>query len=114
MKTGRKYALSMKTYPKTHGPKLFFGSESRVCKVPFTLLRKKVRIGKYGNEDCLGGGGNKRHPELKNVVIDPEIPVSYPKGVAVWKDYLLITDMYAHRILRCKLEYRERKEIRLN
>ena len=70
-----------------------------------------LRIGKYGNEDCKGGGGDKRHPRLKNVIIDPEIPLVYPKGIAVYKDYLLISDMYAHRVLRCRLDYEARREI---
>jgi hypothetical protein len=69
-----------------------------------------IRIGKYGNEDCRGGGGDKRHPELKNVVIDPEIPLSYPKGIAVYKDYLFISDMFAHRVMRCRLTYADAKE----
>lgn len=73
-----------------------------------------LRVGKYGNEDCKGGGGDKRHPELKNVVIDPEIPLSYPKGIAVYKDYLLISDMYAHRVMRCRLEYKDKKEAAVN
>ena len=69
-----------------------------------------LRIGKYGNEDCHGGGGDKRHPEMKNVVIDPEIPFSYPKGIAVYKDSLLISDMFSHRVMRCKLVYADAKE----
>ena len=73
-----------------------------------------LRIGKYGNEDCKGGAGDRRHPQLKNVVVDPEIPLSYPKGIAVHGDYLLISDMYAHRVVRCRLEYENRREIALN
>ena len=73
-----------------------------------------IRVGKYGNEDCLGGAGDKRHPALKNVVIDPEIPLAYPKGIAVHKDYLFISDMFAHRVLRCRLEYAETREIALH
>jgi len=69
-----------------------------------------LRVGKYGNEDCKGGGGDKRHPELDNVVIDPEIPLSYPKGMAVYKDWLFLSDMYSHRVMRCKLRYAHRKE----
>ncbi|MBL7039871.1 MAG: hypothetical protein ISR77_14635 [Pirellulaceae bacterium] len=70
-----------------------------------------IRVGKYGNEDCEGGGGDKRHPDLAGVVIDPEIPLSYPKGIAVWKDWLFISDMYSHRVLRSKLDYAERQEV---
>jgi hypothetical protein len=44
------------------------------------------------------------------VVIDPEIPLSHPKGVAVYKDWLFISDMYFHRVMRCKLDYAERQE----
>ena len=73
-----------------------------------------IRVGKYGNEDCRGGGGDKRHPELKNVVIDPEIPLSYPKGMAVYRDDLFISDMFAHRVMRCRLEYADRRDIALN
>jgi hypothetical protein len=69
-----------------------------------------IRVGKYGNEDCRGGGGDKRHPDLNSVVIDPEIPLSYPKGIAFYKDWLFISDMYSHRVMRCKLEYTERQE----
>ena len=69
-----------------------------------------IRVGKYGNEDCRGGGGDKRHPDLNSVVIDPEIPLSYPKGIAVYKDWLFISDMYSHRVMRCKLDYAERQE----
>ena len=72
-----------------------------------------LRVGKYGNEDCRGGGGDRRHPQLKDVVIDPEVPLSYPKGIAVHDDDLLISDMYAHRVLRCRLEYTDRREIAL-
>ena len=70
-----------------------------------------IRVGKYGNEDCKGGGGDRRSPDLENVVIDPEIPLAYPKGIAVWRDFLFISDMYAHRVLRCRLEFADRKEV---
>ncbi len=69
-----------------------------------------IRVGKYGNEDCKGGGGDRRHPELTNVVVDPEIPLAYPKGMAVYKDWLLISDMFSHRVVRCRLEYADQKE----
>ena len=68
-----------------------------------------IRIGKYGNEECKGGGGDRKL-EGTNIVIDPEIPVARPSGMAVHKDWLFISDMYAHRVLRCKLEYADRKE----
>jgi len=67
-------------------------------------------IGRYGNEDCRGGGGDKRLAGT-NLIIDPEIPLARPQGMAVWKDYLFIADMYAHRVMRCKLEYSDTKEI---
>ena len=79
-----------------------------------TAGNEMLRVGKYGNEDCTGGGGDKRHAQLKNVVVDPEVPLAYPKGIAVWKDYLLITDMYAHRVVRCKLTYAETAEAACN
>jgi len=68
-----------------------------------------IRVGKYGNEDCLGGGGDRRL-EGANIIIDPEIPLARPSGMAVYEDRLFLSDMYAHRVLRCKLEYAERKE----
>ena len=70
-----------------------------------------IRVGKYGNEDCAGGGADRRHPKLKSVVIDPEIPLSYPKGIAVYKDWLFLSDMYSHRVMRCRLEYAEKRHI---
>jgi len=70
-----------------------------------------IRIGKYGNEDCKGGGGDKHHPDLKSVIIDPEIPLCYPKGIALYRDVLLISDMFAHRVMRCRLEYEDVKEV---
>jgi hypothetical protein len=30
--------------------------------------------------------------------------------MAVYKDWLFLSDMYAHRVLRCKLTYAEEKE----
>ena len=71
-----------------------------------------TRIGKYGNEDCRGGGGDKKL-EGTNIIIDPEIPLARPQGMTVWKDYLFISDMYAHRVMRCKLEYADKKEMPL-
>ena len=69
-----------------------------------------IRVGKYGNEDCQGGGGDKKL-EGTNIVIDPEIPLARPSGMAVYKDWLFLSDMYAHRVLRCKLKYAEEKEV---
>ena len=69
-----------------------------------------LRVGVYGNEDCKGGGGDRKLSGT-NIVIDPEIPLTRPTGVAVHKDYLFIADMFSHRVLRCRLEYADRKEI---
>ena len=69
-----------------------------------------IRVGKYGNEDCQGGGGDKKL-EGTNIVIDPEIPLARPSGMAVYKDWLFLSDMYAHRVLRCKLTYAAEKEV---
>lgn len=68
-----------------------------------------LRVGKYGNETCLGGGGDRRHSGMPNVVVDPEIPLAYPKGMAVYEDWLFITDAFTHRVLRCRLEYSDTK-----
>ncbi|HUT37371.1 MAG TPA: hypothetical protein VNE39_28065 [Planctomycetota bacterium] len=70
------------------------------------------RIGAYGNADCRGGGGDEMVPGTR-VVRSPEIPLARPFGIAVWKDWLLIADMYSHRVLRCTLEHAERREIAL-
>jgi hypothetical protein len=71
------------------------------------------RVGAYGNEDCRGGGQDKMIPGTK-IVRDPEVPLTCPFGTAVWKnDYLLISDMYSHRVLRCKLECHQQVELRL-
>src|SRR3989339_138551 len=69
-----------------------------------------LRVGVYGNEDCKGGGGNKKLAGT-NIVIDPEIPLTRPTGMAVWKDLLFITDEYANRTVRCKLEYTDKEEV---
>jgi len=63
-----------------------------------------ARVGRYGNEDCKGGGGDRVIPGTK-VVRGPEVPLARPAGLAVWRDRLFISDMYAHRIVRCRLEY---------
>jgi hypothetical protein len=68
-----------------------------------------IRVGKYGNEDCSGGGGD-RILEGTNMVVDPEIPLARPSGMAVYRDRLFISDMYAHRVVRCRLEYADTKE----
>jgi len=70
------------------------------------------RIGAYGNEDCRGGGGDETIAGTK-IVRSPEIPLARPFGVAVWKDDLLIADMYAHRVLRCELQFSEEKVLEL-
>jgi len=71
-----------------------------------------IRVGKYGNEDCSGGGGDKRL-EGTNMIIDPEIPLARPSGIAVYRDWLFISDMYAHRVMRCRLDYADKKETAL-
>jgi sugar lactone lactonase YvrE len=71
------------------------------------------RVGAYGNEDCRGGGGDRMIPGTQ-IVQTPEIPLTCPMGTAVWKDdYLLISDMYSHRVVRCKLEYSQQVVQRL-
>lgn len=70
------------------------------------------RIGTYGNMDAKGGGGDALTPGTK-IVRDGEIPLACPFGVAVWKDRLFISDMYSHRVVRCRLEAAETKEIPL-
>ena len=72
-----------------------------------------AHVGAYGNADCQGGGGDRKL-EGTDVIVDPEIPLARPSGVAVWRDYLLISDMLTHRVLRCKIEYENRHEIALN
>jgi len=69
-----------------------------------------LRVGTYGTEDCKGGGGDRRL-EGTNIVVDPEIPLARPSGMAVLGDSLFITDMYAHRVMRCRLTYAESKEV---
>ena len=69
-----------------------------------------LRVGTYGNEDCKGGGGDRRLAGT-NIVVDPEIPLARPSGVAVHKDRLLIADMYAHRVLRATLKYSDVREV---
>ena len=65
-----------------------------------------ARIGSYGNADC-DGDPNGKNPK-------PAIPIAWPQAVARHEDYLLITDRISARIIRCRLEYRNRKEIKLN
>ena len=65
-----------------------------------------ARIGSYGNADC-DGEANGRNPK-------PAIPLAWPQAVARYKDYLFIADRVSARIVRCRLEYRERREIRLD
>jgi hypothetical protein len=44
------------------------------------------------------------------MIIDPEIPLARPSGIAVYGDWLFITDTFSHRVLRCRLEFAESKE----
>ena len=69
-----------------------------------------LRVGKYGNEECRGGGGDKKL-EGANIVVDPEIPLARPHGLAVYGDFLFIVDMMSHRVVRCRVAYADRKEI---
>ena len=62
-----------------------------------------ARVGTYGNADCDGD------PEGKNP--KPAIPIAWPHAVARYKDYLLIADSINARIVRCRLEYTDKKEI---
>jgi len=71
-----------------------------------------LRLGTYGNEECKGGGGDRTLAGT-NIVIDPEIPLARPSGMAVYKDYLFISDMYAHRVMRCRLTYSHTRECAL-
>ena len=72
-----------------------------------------LRVGVYGNEDSKGGGGDRKL-EGTNIIVDPEIPLARPSGVAVWRDVLFISDEFSGRIVRCRLEYANRREIALN
>jgi hypothetical protein len=65
--------------------------------------------GRYGNETCRGGGGDELIPGTK-IVRNPEVPLSRPSGMAVYGDYLLISDMLSHRVARCALSFAEAKE----
>lgn len=68
------------------------------------------RVGAYGNGDSKGGGGD-RMMDGANIVIDPEVPLAHPSGLAVWGDWLLISDRMAHRVLRCRLEYARKLQV---
>ena len=61
-------------------------------------------IGNYGNRDCAGP---------KSAFPKPEIALRTPFGVAVVGDMLYISDQWNKRIVRCKLDYTERKNINL-
>ena len=65
-----------------------------------------ARIGTYGNADC-DGDPNGKNPR-------PAIPITWPVSIARHKDYLLIADRISARVVRCRLAYRDRKEIKLN
>jgi hypothetical protein len=69
-----------------------------------------ARVGKYGNEDCAGGGGDARIPGSR-IVRDPEVPLARPSGMAVYGDHLFISDTFSHRIVRCRLEYEESRTL---
>ncbi len=71
------------------------------------------RIGAYGNADCRGGGGDALVPGT-NVVRDPEVPLARPFGIAVWRGFLLISDMYSHRVARCALGFAAERELTIS
>jgi len=68
-----------------------------------------LRVGAYGNEDCKGGGGDAFVPGTR-VVMAPEVPLARPAGIAVCGSCLFISDMFTHRIVRCRLTYAETRE----
>jgi hypothetical protein len=68
-----------------------------------------IRVGAYGNEDCRGGGGDEMVPSV-NVVKNPEVPLARPSGMAVYRNYLFISDMFTHRVVRCRLTYADTRE----
>ncbi|MFH1760704.1 MAG: hypothetical protein ABIA63_06350, partial [bacterium] len=55
-------------------------------------------FGNYGNMDSRGPGSR---------ISVPEIPFSYPLGVAVSDKAAYINDVYSHRIVRADLAYKE-------
>ncbi|MFH1761160.1 MAG: FlgD immunoglobulin-like domain containing protein [bacterium] len=57
-----------------------------------------TRFGNYGNMDSRGPG---------SLVPVPEIPFSYPLGVAVSDKAAYVNDVYGHRIVRADLYYRQ-------
>ena len=71
-----------------------------------------LRVGVYGNEDCKGGGGDRKL-EGTDIVIDPEVPLSRPTGAAVANDRLFIADQYANRLVRCRLEFSQTEQVDL-
>jgi len=48
-----------------------------------------LRVGKYGNEECRGGGGDRKR-EGTHIVVDPEVPLARPHGMAVADGRLFI------------------------
>ena len=68
-----------------------------------------LRVGAYGNEDCRGSGDDAFVPGTR-IVKDPEVPLARPSGIAVYKNYLFISDMFTHRVVRCRLTYAETRE----
>jgi sugar lactone lactonase YvrE len=69
-----------------------------------------LRVGTYGSEDCLGGGGDATWPGT-SIVRDPEVPLARPSGVAVSNDVLFIADQFAGRVVRCTLRYAHSKKV---
>ena len=65
-----------------------------------------ARIGTYGNGDCDGD------PKGKNP--KPAIPITWPQAVARHGDFVFIADRISARIVRCKLEYAERRQAPIN
>ena len=65
-----------------------------------------ARFGRYGNADC---DGDPKGPSPK-----PDIPLAWPQAVARHGDWLFIADRFNARIVRCRLEYAEKKEMPLD
>jgi len=64
-----------------------------------------TRIGNYGNQDCVGPGGDFPDPSIAFFVI---------RGVAISGDKLFVSDYGNRRAVRCALGYRESKSAKLN
>jgi hypothetical protein len=63
-----------------------------------------LRIGRYGNMDCLGP---------KSLVPDPDVGICWIKPVAVSDEALYIADPGNRRTLRVKLGYEAEKTLSL-